>query len=167
MRTAFFQLTLSIYLQIIKDSMKAKTPPIKNATIFSSSIDDKKEMIIIIKDTAPENILTTKDSKKDIFILRYLATKQISIIDKSNPNIKDIIIPLIYIFNCPTGVFTVDIPPATTYTINIKIISNMIATIDITRATLQLTLNAVLQIYKTATNSKINPINPIIKKIHQ
>ena len=68
--------------------MKAKTPPIKNATIFSSSIDDKKEMIIIIKDTAPENILTTKDSKKDIFILENLITKQPSIADKINPKIK-------------------------------------------------------------------------------
>jgi hypothetical protein len=44
----------------------------------------------------------------------------------------------------PTGVFTVDIPEDTTYTIDIKILSIMIATIDITKVIPKLTLNAVL-----------------------
>ena len=157
--------------------MKAKTPPIKNATIFSSNINDKKEMIIIIKDTDPENILTTKDSKKDIFILENLITKQPSIADKINPKIKQLIISSILIPNVPTGVFTVNtiddagpsigIKNATQQNISnklkLKITSIIVAKIDITKAAPQPTLNASLQILKIAIKSIIVKIIRLLK----
>lgn len=55
--------------------MKATPTPIKNATLLFSNIDNKKEIIIIIKDTIPGNILAIRVLKKDIFILRSLAIK--------------------------------------------------------------------------------------------
>jgi hypothetical protein len=44
----------------------------------------------------------------------------------------------------PTGVFTVDIPEATAYTIDMRILSIMIAKIDIAKTVPKPTLNAVL-----------------------
>jgi hypothetical protein len=67
--------------------MKIIPTPIKNAILFSANINNKKELypilnipeieeiMIIIKDTIPGNKLTIEVAKKDIFILRRLATK--------------------------------------------------------------------------------------------
>ena len=55
--------------------MKIIPAPIKNATLFSANINNKTEIIIIIKDTIPGSKLTIEVAKKDIFILRRLATK--------------------------------------------------------------------------------------------
>jgi len=55
--------------------MKIIPAPIKNAALFSANTNNKTEIIIIIKDNIPGNKLTIEVHKKDIFILRRLATK--------------------------------------------------------------------------------------------